>query len=296
LRFVSSVQGVVGRLLLIVWATGAAVAAVKWIARELWLRKILSQCRLLSSNEVQLLMGEIHHNANTGELPRVFISDENLGPCCWQMHRPTILLPQFIMDGSPEDLHHVLIHEMEHLRTNHPLYLFLQQLTQIICWFHPAVWAAACRATLAREYVCDDAATMQSTSCAAYLRTLLRIAERQCDVNRTFQAIGFSKARSEIILRAHRLAHLARNSCKEDHQHMLRKRTIIGVIVLIACVLSQVWIPLDSMSSSRSSWSPWPAWTARAGHYFGWNLRDYERFDRRVQPYELRYEQGPNHR
>jgi hypothetical protein len=52
--------------------------------------------------------------------------------------------------------------------------------------------------------------------------------------------------------------------------------------------VSQVWLPTDPMASSRSAYSPWPTWTAEVFHLFGYKLRDYEQFDRRAQPYELR--------
>jgi hypothetical protein len=72
---------------------------------------------------------------------------------------------------------------------------------------------------------------------------------------------------------------------------------IASILVLLGAttlIVSQTWIPIDAMSSSRSKWSPWPTWSAKVGHLVGIHLRDFEEFDRRVQPFELMYDhQGP---
>ena len=65
------------------------------------------------------------------------------------------------------------------------------------------------------------------------------------------------------------------------------------MLVAFACLLFLVWIPTDPLASSRSVWSPWPKWTAKTLHCFGINLRDYEKYDRRIQAYEI-LRSGPN--
>jgi beta-lactamase regulating signal transducer with metallopeptidase domain len=289
---INSVQTEIGRLFVIIWAAGAAVSILKLIAGEMFVRRTLRGCRKLDENESRRLLSSVANVANRGQLPIILVSDENYGPCCWQLHRPTILLPSFLFDGRPNDLQHVLKHELKHLDTNDPLNLFLQRLAQTVCWFHPAMWTAACHASLAREYMCDDAASEDGSRTVAYLRTLLRIAERQCDKNNKLQNIGFNRSRSEIVMRVQRLTQRANHQLQRTRPWLLRKRMILGTIILLTCMMSQIWLPFDTMSSSRSRWSPWPTWTSQAGHFFGLNLRDYEEFDRRARPYELRCENG----
>jgi hypothetical protein len=185
----------------------------------------------------------------------------------------------------------VLLHEIEHLRTNHPLQLFLQQLVQIVCWFHPMVWSAGWRASLTREFVCDDAAARNGENTAAYLRTLLHIAER-CESTRHPSVIRFGRARTEIVVRAQRLVKLAKETVPAQRDQSFARRGTIALLLLATCLLTQVWLPIDALASSRSAYSPWPRWTATVFHSFGFNLRDYESFDRHVQEYELRHHGG----
>ncbi len=105
-----------------------------------------------------------------------------------------VLTPQ---EQPLKNLRHVLLHEVEHLTTNHPFQLFWQHLVQVICWFHPAVWNAASRASLLREFTCDEVATNDGANSAAYLRTLLIIVER-CERTKNASIMTFGRTRSEI--------------------------------------------------------------------------------------------------
>ena len=290
---ISAMQGVIGRLLLVIWGLGAAIATIKWVMRAIWLRRTLGRCRQMEPSRVRALVEGFARNVPSRQVPTIFISDENYGPCCWQLHRPTILLPAFILEGSAEDLRHVLAHELEHLRTNHPLHLFVQQLVEVFCWFHPAIGKAVSRASLAREFACDDAAVREGQTTAAYLRTLLRIAERQCNGGRFSQSVGFSYSKSEIVTRARRLANCLGEHNLNRSSRQMRKVSISLVLGLATLIVSQLWIPADAMSSARSKWSPWPTWSAKVGHLVGLQLRDYERFDRRRATVRVNLRRGP---
>lgn len=283
---VAAAQAVIGRILLGVWAIGAALLVLHWIARSYVLRRSLCRCEQLPKQEVEKLLATSDAPLSDRKLPIILISDESDGPYCLQLHRPTIVLPRFLLQGERDDLHNVLIHEIEHLKTNHPTQLFMQQLAQVICWFHPTVWSSAWRASLAREFSCDDAVVAQGANRADYLRTLLHIAER-CERNRHQTAIGFGATRSEIVLRAQRLVMLARESDCGQQRRFLNRRLAMSALLLLTCLASQVCLPIDPLASSRAAYSPWPAWTAQVLHCFDFHVRDYEEFDRRTQIHEL---------
>jgi bla regulator protein blaR1 len=283
---VSTAQAVVGKLLLAVWCIGASVSLIRWVTRGYCLRRTLRECERLSPTDVERLLGLTHTEANGIALPTLLISDDADGPFCWQLHQPTVVLPRFLLEGNEDDLRHVLVHELEHLKTNHPFQLFMQHLVQVICWFHPAVWNAGSWASLVREFSCDEAAAAQGANSAAYLRTLLHIAER-CEQKRNTSAIAFGRTPSEIVLRARRLVDMAKGPNESGRRGGLGKRGARCILVALTCLLCLMWIPTDPLASSRSVWSPWPKWTANTLHCFGINLRDYEQYDRRIQAFEI---------
>jgi hypothetical protein len=288
---ISAAQVIIAKFLLAAWCLGAVVSLLQWLFRANLLRRALRRCEPLPADQIQSLLRFAGMQGDDRELPAVLISDEADGPFCWQFHRPIVVLPRFLLDGCQDDLRHVLAHELEHLNTRHPLQLFWQQVAQVVCWFHPAVWNAGSRASLMREFACDEAAARHGADSAAYLRTLLHIAERY-EQKRSQAAIGFVKTPSEISLRARRLAELAKKPAPKNDAHPLRRRSAACILLEVTCLLYFVCLPLDSLASTRSVWSPWPSWTARTLHCFGWNLRDYEQYDRRVLPFEITHHQG----
>jgi len=283
---VSAAQDYLGRLLLATWSLGATVSMVLWVVRSHRLRRILANCEQLPSTEVERLFGEANLAQRLDRLPIVLVSDDCSGPFCRQFHEPTVVLPRFVLEGSHEDLRHVLLHEFEHLATHHPLQLFWQQLVQVACWFHPAVWNAATRASLMREFSCDEAATSHGADSAAYLRTLLRIAER-CEQNRVVGAIGFGRSPSEIVLRARWLVDLAKDGKEQTRRGLVGKRMAIAVLFVVTLLIGMISVPSDPLASPRAMLSPWPRWTAQAAHCFGVSLRDFELYDRRSQIFEV---------
>jgi bla regulator protein blaR1 len=201
-------------------------------------------------------------------------------------------VPRLLFEGTRDDLRNVLFHELAHLRSNHPVQLFLQQLTHVVCWFHPAVWRASARASLMREYTCDDAVVNEGVKCANYLRTLLRIAESNKRLSQQ-GAIAFGRTPTELMLRAKRLVELAQGKQTIGRGiRSLGKPAAVAILLAVTCLMTQVSIPSDPMSSSRTAWSTWPTWSAQCLHCFGVTVRDYELFDRRVRPYEQIFDGG----
>lgn len=224
----------------------------------------------------------------------ILASDKIQGPFCWQLHRPVIVLPTFLLNDDGDDeasLRHVLLHEIEHLRTQHPMQHFLQGVCSTIFWFHPMVWMAGRDAELTREFLCDEVAARTVGKFGAYLRTLAEVAERCGSVSCTDVPKGtlaFGNQASALIRRSNRLVELASSQSTPS-----RWRPSVAMFALLLCavLVQQVWLPTNAMASQRSDWSPWPAWTAETLNEFGIHVRDFELFEDRVQMHELLYEE-----
>ena len=225
----------------------------------------------------------------------ILASDRIQGPFCWQLHRPVIVLPTFLLKGEDGDddatLRHVLLHEIEHLRTQHPMQHFLQGVCSTIFWFHPLVWMAGRGAELTREFLCDEVAAKTVGKFGAYLKTLAKVAERCGSVSCTEVPKGtlaFGNQESALIRRSNRLVELAQSQTTPS-----RWRPVVAMFALLLCaaLVQQVWLPTNAMASQRSDWSPWPTWTAEALHEVGIQVRDFELFEDRVQMHELLYEE-----
>ncbi|QDV76082.1 M56 family metallopeptidase [Botrimarina mediterranea] len=207
------------------------------------------------------------------------IGPEEIGPFCYQFHRPHVFIPASLLESDSQELRHVLEHELTHLRTEHPLQLFLQKTTQCVLWFHPLVWVASNRANLIREFVCDDAASNGGAATAAYLRTLLAIVERQ----RQFKLSGLALGRSvsEVRVRAARLVAQHKGVSPD------LRLPVVAPTMLAALAASLLWLPIDPFTSSRSILSPWPTWSAATLHALDLPVRDFQTFHQRYRTHEL---------
>ncbi len=285
----ANAEFVLGRGLLAIWLLGCCVMLVRWGIRFLDLRRLIWSCPELSPADTHRLSGMVESGRlRPGGMPVVFrLSPEEFGPFCYQFHQPIIFLPQSLLAGDPTELGHVLDHELTHLETRHPMQLFAQQLVQVVLWFHPLVGVSGRRASLVREFVCDDAASGDGASTASYLRTLLHIVEHRAKPQGSVMPIGRSP--SELKRRAKRLvAAVSRPAPRWG------LAPVAGLLVA-AALASQVWLPTNPLASPTTRTSPWPSWSAAALHAFDVNVRDFERFDARLQLHELLEDEDVRH-
>ncbi len=263
----------------VIWLVGLVSVLIRRLGRILVLSQFFSQrCRVMTDEEIAMLpLGD------QDELPenlRWLVSFEKHGPFCWQLQRPTIVLPSGLLREDDGVIRHVLLHELEHLRTNHPLQHFLQGTCNALLWFHPAIWWAARNAELTREFHCDEVAANAGNEIASYLNTLAKIAEQNSGAPTC--TLAFGRRKSAIIRRSERLlAQIESTRVQCSSRDQRRTPLAIGCLFLVVLVVSQLWLPVNVLASSRTCLSPWPTWTAEILHDFGISVRDFERFDAR---------------
>jgi beta-lactamase regulating signal transducer with metallopeptidase domain/predicted nucleic acid-binding Zn-ribbon protein len=88
--------------------------------------------------------------------------------------KPVILFPAGMLASlPPEEIEAVLLHELAHIRRNDFLVNLLQQLTEIIFFFNPAVLWVSSLIKSERENCCDEIAVQQTKSKQHYINALL---------------------------------------------------------------------------------------------------------------------------
>jgi beta-lactamase regulating signal transducer with metallopeptidase domain len=90
-----------------------------------------------------------------------------------------IAIPTWLVDQlSPEELHHVVLHEAAHLRRWDDWTNLAQRVLGAVLFFHPAVWWLEARLSLEREMACDECVLAETQNARAYAKSLANIAER----------------------------------------------------------------------------------------------------------------------
>ncbi|WP_437191598.1 M56 family metallopeptidase [Planctomicrobium sp. SH527] len=283
-------QAIVGRSLLVIWILGTSVSTLSFI-RE-WERafRFLKSCRVANEQEMELLTSidpiSQHHNSRQIHRPVRLLISRHLGsPFCCQWHHPHLVIPEFLLELPPDQIKLIARHELEHLRSGHPLQLFMERLVMSAFWFHPAVWWASRQSALAREYACDDAAVSQQQETVCYLKALVAVAERGLSEETDGATLFFGRGASIIALRGRRLLDRGESLLPTSHRYQWRGASLL--LVVLAVTVWFVWVPLDALASSRSRWSPWPQWSANVLRTFEIPARDFEPYETRTRLHEL---------
>lgn len=108
----------------------------------------------------------------------VYFTDPLPSACQVGVFRPYIALP---LSAAPQDVIHVLTHEICHIKNKDHLWGILRLLCCAIHWFNPLVWIAASMSRTDSELRCDDRVTrpMNQEERKSYASVLVLAAARR---------------------------------------------------------------------------------------------------------------------
>ncbi len=108
----------------------------------------------------------------------VYFTDPLPSACLVGVFRPWIALP---LSAAPQDVIHVLTHEICHIKNRDHLWGILRLLCCAIHWFNPLVWIAASMSRTDSELRCDDRVTqpMNQEERKSYASVLVLAAARR---------------------------------------------------------------------------------------------------------------------
>jgi beta-lactamase regulating signal transducer with metallopeptidase domain len=164
-------------------ATPRALAIARWLA-AIWLagvaffiiRALVATVRMRSA-----IRRETDSSAPIATAPmRIVECDAVRTPALHGLLRPVLLLPRgFTASFTEEELRHVVMHELWHVRRLDVAMSWLLAAAQAIHWFNPLVWFAASRIREERELSCDELALslLEEDERPGYGRTILKLLE-----------------------------------------------------------------------------------------------------------------------
>jgi len=136
--------------------------------------------RVLTSQRVLELLEDCKRAMGVRTLLGVVVTDRVPGPALFGFIRPRLLLPPELVENlSAEELRHVLLHELAHLRRMDIHFGWLCAALQLLHWFNPLVWIAFHQMRGDRELACDEEVLTRLTSPEGpgYGRTLIKLLE-----------------------------------------------------------------------------------------------------------------------
>jgi|GEM_PF-2273636 len=209
-----------------IWFWGILILIILTIRDHVRIHGILSRSQL-PDNRLQILFNRLAREMEIRRIPVLRLTDVLESPAIVGILNPVILFPRWLAEGASSDrTEWVLRHELMHWKMKDPPALFLRRISEILFYFHPAVWFAGKRWEEAMELACDRALLKKETDARHYAEHLYRLLENQSSRRRYSLAAGIFATRTQI---GNRIAALLANP--------LRHPARLGTFSMI-CLLS----------------------------------------------------------
>jgi beta-lactamase regulating signal transducer with metallopeptidase domain len=236
------------------WAL-LAVSGIGRIVLGLWqLRKVRQQCEPVNTEALPADVRELLQSFQGVRRVILLQAPDFHTPKAVGFSSPAIIVPKWLLaEGTADQIKHVLLHELAHLRRRDDWTNLLQQVVKALFFFHPAIWWMEKELSLSREQACDDAVLEQTADARDYARSLALVAEK------SFLRRQISLAQA-VIGRAHQLT--VRVTRILDPKRPLKNRGWKPAVPLVAlaaaiCGFSASWTPaLVTIQDGAAQGSP----------------------------------------
>ena len=150
---------------------------------------------------------------------------------------PCVLLPAGLRSQlTPEQLEHVLAHELEHIRRRDPLFALVQRIIEAIYFYNPAVRWVSRIVDHERECSCDDRVLANGRDGSAYADSLLSVARLVVGAPAPAEAMAAVGHRLQLAQRIERL--LERENGGKERMSWFTVGSITSVVVAAAVLLA----------------------------------------------------------
>lgn len=275
----------IATLLFTFWIAGVLGVLAFVVLRHFRLTHAIEREATPAAEDVSHLLRRVRDELGVSIWPVVLVSPSIAAPLVVGALRPRILLPRsFAESASPDDLRHVLMHELIHVRRRDLAFAWLWLLALALHWFNPLIWWAGSRMRRDREQACDQRvlAALPEPERIAYGHTLLK-AIAAIDPKTTFNRIAGSAAIVENKAELEgRLAMIRDYRPARPHHRLFG---LVTVLALTAAAFVQVWAVAQEMKDTEPVKQLLPLGRALQKSAVTANGEKYPAMDARFRPF-----------
>jgi len=147
----------VKHVLVVGWLAGVVFFLGLYGIRRCLYFRVVRKATVVVRPQVLEMVFKWRKHLKISRLVRIVSSEKALSPFTIGIFQPMIFLPHTVMQQNDLTLlESIIAHELAHIKRLDDLWLKLQNVLQILYFFHPAVWIANRKICLARECICDS--------------------------------------------------------------------------------------------------------------------------------------------
>ena len=185
------------------WVIGSILFFIKFIGGFVYLKNIINK-----SQAIDQLVGKTFKKLNYkfGINRNISIRSSHMinTPMVMGYIKPVILFPVGLINQlSTKEVEAILAHELAHIKRHDYLLNIIQIFTEILFYFHPAIWYISAQIRTERENCCDDLAIKHTGSSINYAKTLVKLQELELSGHEI--ALAFSGNRNSFKNRIMRI-------------------------------------------------------------------------------------------
>ncbi len=165
---------------------------------------------------------------------RILQSSKITVPAVVGLFRPVILLPLAMLSSlSTEQVEAILMHELYHLRRNDHYINMLQNILEILFFFHPAIWWISRRIREEREKCVDEYVVGNTAKPLIYANALLTLEENR---STTLQpVVAATQSKTLLLTRIKNIMTMKTRSFNPGQK-------LAALLVILTATVSVAWI------------------------------------------------------
>lgn len=221
---------------LIVWAMGALTVGMMQALGARNLRKRALHARLALPERFEGISAACARELGMKRRVCVVLQSTLNTPVAMGVVRPLLVLPEDVRQRSDEQLRHICLHEMTHIRHGDLAVIALMGLLRAVYWFNPLTWLCLGLVRRDMETACD-ARVLQHIGEEArkhYIGTVLHFAGREQET-RLMAAMGMADARMPMEQRIRSMFRRTRTGRRTKAGASCLAALMLAVSVLTAC-------------------------------------------------------------
>lgn len=221
---------------LIVWGTGFG-ACMGWflLCRFHVMHRIIRK-GVSAPTQVLRLFNECREMLHIRRPVKVCVQNVITMPAVTGLWRPVLLLPESAINLNEENLRHIFMHELMHLKYGDLVWIRIMNLLNGIYWFHPLVWLCLAKVRADMETLCDRRVLtcMEDKSQSGYLQTVLYFAG-EMHPGRLHAALSLSDGRVKMERRIHGMFRPRRTKKAVSAMALCTAAVLLTASLLTAC-------------------------------------------------------------
>ncbi|NIR50212.1 M56 family metallopeptidase [candidate division KSB1 bacterium] len=164
-------------ILFLTWLAGASVFAVLFLRRYVYYRRMIRKSEAVTDAEIGDIVDSWSHRFEIKRKIKIVTSDGCLSPFTLGIFKPVIYMPKVMFEKSDSaTVESVIAHELAHVKHWDDLWVKIQNLVQLVYFYHPVVWLLNSQLNEVRERICDELVLSDGTiSPKAYGSSMLSV-------------------------------------------------------------------------------------------------------------------------